>query len=220
MATDINYHHLLLVLLLIGLAGYVSSGTITGEAFYRDSGYGYGYGGFSPFGGFGFNFTELYAQYSSFIDAIIFLIVFLGIGKGIFKKHFKEGGTAAYTGIGLFLAFALLLWEERTGFYLLEQFGPLVALLFIIVVFMLAFKWIQHSGLGIIPAFCLAYLVFYFFATSWKETILGRKIYDTFWNSPLWQYWADTLLLIAIIGLIGSVIVWWANRNNPKHKHP
>ena len=178
MAQQINYHYLLIVLLVIGLASIFSSGTITGEAFYRDSGYGYGGygGGFFGFGGYGFNFQDLYSQYGSFIDAILFLLIFLGVGKGIFKKHFGDGGTAAYTGIGLFLAFSLLLWEQRTGFYLLEQFGPLVLTLFIVIIFLWAFKLLNSTGLHLVPTICLVYLVFYFFLIFWFDTLFSQKI--------------------------------------------
>ncbi|MEK6839865.1 MAG: hypothetical protein AABX72_02915, partial [Nanoarchaeota archaeon] len=147
-----------LLLLIIAFFGSLQYEQLTGKLVYRDS----WYGGYSGTGGwFGFSFSDIYAQHGYIIDAALFLLIFLGVGKGLFTKHFAEGGTAVYVGIGIFLAFALLLWEERSGIYLLESFGPLVVVLFVLVLLAWAFRWMKQAGMNAIPLICIGYLVFY-----------------------------------------------------------
>ncbi len=162
----------LLVLALAAKAGYDE---ISGKLIYQDYGYG---GGF--LGGFNwFNFSSLYASYGYIIDAALFLLIFLGVVKGVFKKHFGEGGTAAYIGIGIFLAFALLLWEEKTGFFLLQEFGPFVMLLFSLVLCVGAYKWLHGAGLWWLPTLCLGYLIFYYVFYQPGSTLISDKLFET-----------------------------------------
>lgn len=134
-----------MVLLGILVALLLVGPRITGQVYYYDYGAsGFGYG---P-GYFGGTFTTVYYQYGYIIDALVFLLIFLSVGKLVFTKHFGEHSKPLYVGVGLFLAFALLLWEERTGIYLLEFAGPFAALMIPIVVLGVIYVALRKSGVN------------------------------------------------------------------------
>ena len=195
---------MMVLLLLIAFFGTLQYEKLTGKLVYRDSGYGY-LGGSGLFGGF--SFSDIYAQQGYLIDAALFLLIFLGAGKGIFKKHFAEGGTAVYTGIGIFLAFALLLWEERSGIYLLEQFGSFVVILFLLVLFAWVFQWMKSAGMSSIPLICIGYLALYWGLFEGRHTMYGQNIYS--WIVGILP--EDIIAMLAHIALLGLVVyfIWW-----------
>ena len=133
-------------------------------------------------------------MYEKILDAVLFLLLFLGVGKGVLKKHFGEGGTAVYTGLGLFFAFALLLWEERTGFYLLVELGPIAVLFAILIVIVWAYKMLKGHEFGFwwIPLLCWGYLAFYY--TFFTPTV--------YFNESLARTVSYVALIIAVISLI------------------
>ncbi|MBS3144470.1 hypothetical protein J4208_02695 [Candidatus Woesearchaeota archaeon] len=98
----------------------------TGALVYRDysygGGYGGGYGGF--YGGGQLSITNFYEEFHVYIDSIIFLIIFLSIGKAVFLKHFNTGGKSLYVAVGLALTLGLMIWEERQGIYIIYELGP------------------------------------------------------------------------------------------------
>lgn len=115
-----------LVLLAIASVGYFTQPGLSGALVYRDYGYGGGFGGGSGGSFFGtgqLSIIEFYEQYHIYIDAMLFLIIFLSIGKAVFLRHFGSGGKALYVAVGLALTLALLLWEERTGTSILYEAG-------------------------------------------------------------------------------------------------
>ncbi|MBI1972977.1 hypothetical protein HYS50_03155 [Candidatus Woesearchaeota archaeon] len=129
-----------LVLLAIATVGYFTQPGISGALVYRDYGYG-GYGGFG--GGYGGGFlgygglsiTAFYEQYQIYIDSIIFLLIFLSVGKALFLSHFGSGGKTLYIAIGLALTLGLLLWEEQTGFSIIYNLGPIGVIALLLILF-------------------------------------------------------------------------------------
>lgn len=122
-----------LVFLAIAVVGLFLQPSIdpTGALVYRDYSYG-GYGGYgssysgSSYGSFGYGgmtASAFYQEYSIYIDAIIFLIIFLSIGKAVFLDHFKAGGKSLYIALGLGLTLALMIWEEQRGFSIIYEAG-------------------------------------------------------------------------------------------------
>lgn len=178
----IEFWHIVVVILAILLFLLLKT-SMTGKAWYRD--YGSSFGGFGGFGGFDFfglsffSFTDLYASYGYIIDAVIFLMIFLGLAQSVFKERFKES-RGLYVGMGLFLSFALLMWEERTGISLLEQFGPVVFVLFVLVVIFLGFRILHKElGFGWLTSFLVVWIVVYFIfvKTIFSETLLENIKY-------------------------------------------
>ena len=65
----------------------------------------------------GTSLVDLYREHASWFDFGIFLILFLSLGRVVFGQHFKgAGGRGVYIALGIFLALALLIWEEQAGF--------------------------------------------------------------------------------------------------------
>ena len=120
-----------LVLIAVALVGFFfqPSDGISGALVYRDYGYG-GYGGSSgyyggsSFFGYGMDVTSFYEQYHVWIDAIIFLAIFLSIGKAVFMSHFNTGGKALYIAVGVALTIGLMIWEEQRNFFIIYKLGP------------------------------------------------------------------------------------------------
>jgi len=101
----------------------------------------------NPLGGL--NIAGFYLMYYQFIDAIIYLILFLSIAKFAFgkafltpdKKPIKEGRMIAVA-VGLALTFSMVIVEMNTGFYL-GQLAPVALLVFLVVLAILLYNLLQ-----------------------------------------------------------------------------
>ncbi len=86
-----------------------------------------------------FNFADIYSRYAVYIDSIIFLLIFLGLGKLVFglkegREREEPGYKLLYVGLALLMTFSLLLFESRMNFTLLDLFGPWVS--FVLLIFL------------------------------------------------------------------------------------
>ena len=129
-----------LILLAIATVGFYLQPDfgVTGALVYRDYSYG-GYGGGlnsgDLFGYGGLSVTAFYEQYQLYIDSIIFLLIFLSVGKALFLNHFGSGGKTLYVAIGLALTLGVLLWEEQTGFSIIYNLGPVGVIALLLILF-------------------------------------------------------------------------------------
>ena len=200
---------IVIALMIVTLIGSVDYDKVSGNLVYRDS--WYGYGGGSGFGGFGVGtrFSDVYSQYGYIIDTALFLLLFLGIGKGVLKKHFGEGGTSVYVGLGLFLAFALLLWEENTGFYLLQELGPLALILLILIIVVLAYRSLKNSDIGLwwIPIISFGYLLYYYGFYKRNTSYLSSSLMETIWYIAVGAFVISLLVLVSRKGNKGTTLV-------------
>ncbi len=210
----LSIHSCLSILLILIAFALLIHSSVTGYAFYRDyapSYYG-GYG-FGDFFGLGYiDFQSLYWQYGSFIDAVLFLMIFLGVGKSVFKKHFGDSGTTTYVGIGIFLAFALVLWEQQTQFFLLERFGQYVFYIFLLLLFFYLYKWISHAGGNTLFALAVSYLVYYFFFH--KE--IQSQMFDKWPGLSQYLGFLDILLGASVIYLVYWLILGRKKQSEPE----
>lgn len=153
-----------------------------------------------------------YENNSGWFDFFIFLIIFLGLGRAVFGEHFKgAGGQGVYIGIGLFLAFSLLIWEQKSGFSLIGNFGIWALLIFIIIIIFYVFKLIFNvTGSGLLTlsiTYIVVYLLF-LLLDNWLGTMGGDYwIYDImdslYFNTGIDLFsLGGFLFLLAIIGLI------------------
>lgn len=82
-----------------------------------------------PFGG---RFVQVYTKYFVFIDAAIYLIIFLGLTqislKRLWQGRDKKAMKTMMIGISLVLALSLALFEAQQGFNI-SSFGPLAAII-------------------------------------------------------------------------------------------
>jgi hypothetical protein len=144
------------LLLFIGNARFTPD-DVTGNLVYQAYGYGGGFGF-----GYGYSFQDMYYTYGYLIDAVLFLVIFLSIGKIVFIKHFGQHAKPLYVGIGIFLAFALLLWEERNGIYLLEYAGPAGIVLLLMIIMLFFIRVLMALGMHAWLASLLVLLGVYF----------------------------------------------------------
>ena len=157
---------LLLFLLAFNVSAYV---------FTRD------YGVFS---GTGFRLSDLYLQYSSWFDFFIFLVIFLSLGKSVFGEHFKES-KGIYIGIALILAFALLLYEEQSGFSLIGSLGNWGFLIIIALALIFVFIAISRSGKSPLLGIAIVLLLLFFFLLI-STNYIG--LYDWLYYSNVFYY--------------------------------
>ena len=83
------------------------------------------------------NFANVYDVYSMYIDAIIFLLIFLGLGKIVFglregQEREEPGYKLIYIGLALLMTISLLVLESRMGISILEVAGSWVSAFLIV----------------------------------------------------------------------------------------
>ena len=200
----IEFWHIVVVILAILLFLLLKT-SMTGKAWYRD--YGSSFGGFGGFDFFGlsfFSFTDLYAGYGYIIDAVIFLMIFLGLAQSVFKERFKES-RGLYVGMGLFLAFALLMWEERMGISILSLFGPAVFAIFVLLLILVVYKWVRHeTGMNPLIVASILYVLLYFFVLKTEAFYtMGNRLFGLV-NLRLEEDYLDGLFYIAAVIAGGS----------------
>ena len=211
----IEFWHIVVVILAILLFLLLKT-SMTGKAWYRD--YGSSFGGFGGFDFFGlefFSFSDLYGSYGYIIDAVIFLMIFLGLAQSVFKERFKES-RGLYVGMGLFLAFALLMWEERMGISILEQFGPAVFAIFVLLLIFVVYKWIRHeTGINPLIIISLLYVLLYFFVLKTEAFYtLASRLFGLV-NLRLEEAYLEGLLSLGVVILLGSgIIAFFKKRGN------
>ena len=84
---------------------------------------------------------SFYMLYRQFIDAVIYLMLFLSLGQIAFLKVFKDNKKEAKMvaiAIGLALTVSMMILESNTGFYL-GQLAPIALIIFLIVLAMLLY---------------------------------------------------------------------------------
>lgn len=186
---------LLLALMMFNVSAYV---------FTRD------YGVFS---GTGFRISDLYLQYSSWFDFFIFLVIFLSLGKSVFGEHFKES-KGIYIGIALILAFALLIYEEQSGFSLIGSLGNWGFLLIILFALVFVFIAITKSGNSALLAGGIILVLLFFFLTIGMNSL---GLYDWLYYSNIFYYFGihpNALPFIVLsIGII-LIVLYFIFRNS------
>lgn len=103
---------------------------VSAQYYYTDKGFSLG----------GIDFLEIYNEYTYEIDFFIFLVIFLGLTKAVFKDRFKQQSNIISVGVSIALALAIVLWEKSTGKFILSYGAVIVTILIIAVIF--AVIWI------------------------------------------------------------------------------
>jgi len=148
--------------------------------------YGQTYSGWNAFGyGFG-DLTSLYYAYPGWIDFVIFLMIFTSLAKFAFGDRFRSehgggnAGKALSLAVGLGLSLGIVLWESKTGIYLLEHAAILFFVMLSVAIFwgmyaLLAKKMNVSNGLAIIAALIVTYLV-WLLLSSYTGLGLGNML--------------------------------------------
>lgn len=163
-----------------------------------------------------------YENNSGWFDFFIFLVIFLGLGRTIFGEHFKgAGGKGVYIGLGLFLSLSLLIWEQKSGFSLIGNFGVWALLIFIIIVIFFVYKLIHQISGSSLFSISLAYILLYIFfliLDNWFGMTGDYWIYDII-DSIYFNLGIDLfslsgfLFVLAILGLIFGIFSWRKSKN-------
>lgn len=171
----------------------------------------YSPGGFTPFGGnFGDalnNILDWFTDNPGWIDALVLLVVFLVLGKSVFKEYFKS--KALYVTVAVALTVGVLLWERQSGVSLILNSGPAGLVILAVAAFMWFFLFIKHStGLGYF-AFAITYAVFYYYMvylTNYRPGAFPNWFYDTI-DYFMFNFGVvlDIILAIVIIFAIISI---------------
>lgn len=98
-----------------------------------------------------FNIIDFYNEHPYEIDFFIFLIIFLGLSKAVFKSKFKEQGNVISIGVGIALALAIVLWEYNSGRFLLSYGSIGITLLVLLVVFVIGWAFFKFILKAIFP---------------------------------------------------------------------
>ena len=106
--------------------------------------------------------ADLYYKYTEIFDFVIFLFLFVGLSQMILKEHFNNVHKSLFVGLGIFLALALVLWENRTGNKLLELSGPVVVLMLAIGAVLVIYYMIKGFKGGHISTIAWSYVLFFF----------------------------------------------------------
>ncbi len=83
-------------------------------------------------------FPNFYESSWPLVDAIVFLLIFVGLARVVFEKRFPgQGGKAMIMGVGLALSLGMVFAEVQYGFSL-KTFGPMAAgIVLLLMCFML-----------------------------------------------------------------------------------
>jgi hypothetical protein len=109
-----------------------------------------------------FNITQTYDHYSGLIDLFIYILIFVGLAQAILARHYGgSGGRAVAIGVGLCLAFAMLLAEEAFQFNL-RSFGPFAALLVVILLGITMFGLLHGAGMSKTASASTSYVAIFF----------------------------------------------------------
>ena len=119
---------------------------------------------FEPFGGI--DVASTYTNYSTFIDALLYFLFFIGIAQFALSKQFEgKGGKAVIIAFGLALSVGITVWTSSVGFVLGDRLGPIAAAIFMLIFFIFIikiFKGDREEGL-IGPSWWLAVGAAYIF---------------------------------------------------------
>lgn len=115
-----------------------------------------------PFG----RLEVVYAKFAPVIDAMIYLIIFLGLAQVTLGKHFeyKKGGRAVVIGVGVILAVGLSLFGVKAGFSI-ASFGPIAAIILLALMgyaFYAGITSLEIEGANKLTVVAIAYLLFYY----------------------------------------------------------
>lgn len=145
---------------------------------------------------------KLYDTYSLFIDAILYLLLFLGLAQMVYVKAYgKKEGKIVAIAVALALAFSMAWMESNTGFRL-GSLMPIGAIILIFVLFVLLFNLFQGIFNDTGASFSLAFLIMYAFLMS-----AFKPLYD--WleaHAPLLAALIQIAMIISFIILIIKLV--------------
>jgi len=155
------------------------------------------------------DFASFYLGAYYFIDGIIYLMIFLGLGMFVFKKYYQQNAKPIVIGVGLALTFAATYFEYLTGFNL-GQLYPIAAIIILFIMIFLIYEF-MHSFINDVGA--SASIAMLLGAAMLMSIFTG--IYD--WlvqNSPLGAALVHLAVVFAFVLLIIRLFRLFGNGQN------
>ena len=168
----------------------------------------------------GDNFVNTYFKYSSFIDMIIYMVLFWGLAEWTLGAKMQGKGKMVMTGVALIMAVSLGLFEGVMGFNLVS-FGPLVFTILICLLAFTIYKGLTQAGMQKRYALSICYLAAY----SVIFSVIMMVTSGSFVTGPLKQvsfglYETDNFQLIMGIAALGLIPALWLIGSWFVHKLP
>jgi hypothetical protein len=147
------------------------------------------------------NIASTYQQYSTFIDFVIYLIIFTGLSRFVLTKKFPgKEGKMINTGIAVILSIAMTVFSYTTGFKL-ENLAPLAAVILLSLVALTIFLFIKHIGGNTTTSGLASFIITYFLTRATFPEIYQWAQGNQF------AAWIDAAILMSIPVLIVMLVM-------------
>ncbi|MCX7049109.1 MAG: hypothetical protein NTX50_26940 [Candidatus Sumerlaeota bacterium] len=105
--------------------------------------------------------SQIYDQYAAIIDLFIYTLIFVGVARVSFERRFPgRAGKALCVGVGFALALGLAAAERQYGFSL-RSFGPIAAVVLLLVLGVFIHHFLRGSGVSRLHAIAVAYAILF-----------------------------------------------------------
>lgn len=148
---------------------------------------------------------SFYARYSTVIDAMLFLTVFIGLAQLTIGKHFgnSSASKAVSVGVGIALSFGLIIMESRIGFSI-GQFGTYAAGIFIILVASVLF-FLLRKLVGGSASFAASYIITFFLLHAIAPGFFSYLKTAAPWLSALLSVGAIVGFIVTLLNLVSAL---------------
>ena len=153
--------------------------------------------------------TRLYEHYSVIIDLFIFILIFVGISQVTLAKRYPgRGGRAVIAGIGILLAIAMVMAEQRFGFNI-KSFGPIAACILILLIGIVIYQLLHYAGMTRLRAAALAFIAIFL-------TMLAMVPNLFTWFDETMPFLSVILVMIFLLAVVGVASSLWAHGGGTK----
>jgi len=145
--------------------------------------------------------ASTYQQYSTFIDFVIYLVIFTGLSRFVLTKKFPgREGKSISIGIAMILSIAMTVFSYTTGFRL-GNLAPLAAVILLSLVALTVFIFIKHIGENTATSGLAAFIITYFLTRATFPELYSWA------QSNQFAAWIDAAILITIPVLIVMLVM-------------
>ncbi|MBI4232442.1 hypothetical protein HY605_04380 [Candidatus Peregrinibacteria bacterium] len=117
------------------------------------------------------NIPQIYDNYSSLIDFLVFTALFVSLAYVTIGRMFEHRGIAI--AVGVVFAIALTAMEPVWGFNL-KSFGPLAATIFLIVLGYFIYKLLRYFSIDTVGAGAMSFVILYLGLSLYTPSIISK----------------------------------------------